>query len=110
MFRRRIAENNVLRAFAIIVLQFCVTIIGGVIIMSCGAGVMDSMFEAFSASGTVGVSLSLTASMNLAGKITTMLLMYFGRVGILTVSYAIMSRLTESKKEFKNAEANVMVG
>ncbi len=110
LFRRKIAENNVLRAFAIIVLQFCVTVIGGMIIMSCGEGVLNSMFEAFSASGTVGVSLSLTTSMNLAGKITAMFLMYFGRVGILTVSYAIMSRLTESQKEFKNAEANVMVG
>jgi trk system potassium uptake protein TrkH len=68
------------------------------------------MFEAFSASGTVGVSLSLTGSLNLSGKIAVMLMMYFGRVGILTVSYAVMARLSESKKEFKNAEANVMVG
>lgn len=108
--RRRISDNNVLRAFAIVVLQFAITIIGGIIIMSGGAGTMDSMFEAFSASGTVGVTLSLTTTLNLAGKIAVIFMMYFGRVGILTVSYAIMARLSESNKEFKNAEANVMVG
>lgn len=110
VFRRRISDNNVLRALAIVILQFAVTIIGGIVIMSGGAGAMDAMFEAFSASGTVGVSLSLTGTLNLAGKIAVIFMMYFGRVGILTVSYAVMARLSESKKEFKNAEANVMVG
>ncbi len=110
MFRRKISDNNVLRALAIVVLQFAVTIIGAVIIMSGGAGTMDAMFEAFSATGTVGVTLSLTGSLNLAGKIAVIFMMYFGRVGILTVSYAVMARLSESKKEFNNAEASVMVG
>lgn len=110
VFRRKISDNNVLRALAIVILQFVITIIGGLIIMSGGVGAMDSMFEAFSASGTVGVTLSLTGALNLAGRIAVIFMMYFGRVGILTVSYAVMARLSESKKEFKNAEANVMVG
>lgn len=110
IFRRRISDNNVLRALAIVVLQLAVTVIGAIVIIGGGAAVMPAMFEAFSASGTVGVSLSLTGSLNLSGKIAVMLMMYFGRVGILTVSYAVMARLSESKKEFKNAEANVMVG
>ncbi len=110
VFKRKISDNNVRRALTVVVLQFAVTIIGAIIIIGGGAGVMDAMFEAFSASGTVGVTLSLTGNLNLWGKLTIILLMYFGRVGILTVSFAVMSKLSESNKEYKKAETNVMVG
>lgn len=110
IFRRRVSDNNVLRSLAIVVLQFAVTMLGVIIFILGGAGTMDAMFEAFSASGTVGVTLSLTGQLNTFGKITDILLMYFGRVGILTVSFAVMSRLSDSNKEYKNAEANVFVG
>lgn len=110
IFKRKISDNNVRRALAVVVLQFAVTMLGAIVIIGGGAGVMDAMFEAFSASGTVGVTLSLTGSLNLWGKLTIIILMYFGRVGILTVSFAVMSKLSESKKEYRKAEANVMVG
>lgn len=110
IFRRKISDDNVRRALAVVVIQFIVTMIGALVIIGGGAGVMDAMFEAFSASGTVGVTLSLTGSLNIWGRLTIILLMYFGRVGILTVSFAVMSRLSESKKEYKKAETNIMVG
>ena len=110
IFGRRISRDTILRAFSVIVLHFCVTVIGGLIILTCGCGIMQAMFEAFSASGTVGLTLSLTGSMNEAGKITAMLLMYFGRVGILTVSYAVLARLSQAKPEFRNAEAKLLIG
>ena len=110
VFRRKISDDNVRRALAVVVIQFAVTIIGAIVIIGSGAGVMDAMFETFSASGTVGVTLSLTANLNFLGKIVDIILMYFGRVGILTVSFAVMSKLSESKMEYKKAETNFMVG
>ncbi len=110
IFKRRVAPNAVLRAYGIIALQFAVTVIGGIIISTCGASMMSSMFEAFSASATVGVTLSLTGSMNIAGKLCVILMMYFGRVGILTVSYAIMSKMSDSEPAYSCADARIPIG
>lgn len=110
IFRRRVAPDTVQRAFGIIALQFAVTVFGGVIISTCGASLMSAMFEAFSASATVGVSLSLTGALNTAGKLCVILLMYFGRVGILTVSYAVMSKMSETAPSHHCADARIPIG
>ncbi len=110
VMKRRLSHKNVLRAFAIVMLQLFVTLVGAVIIMSSGGSLMNSMFEAFSASGTVGLTLNLTTSLNVVSKVAVILLMYFGRVGILTVSCAVMAKLSESEGEYTRAEANMLVG
>ncbi len=51
------------------------------------------VFEAFSAFGTVGLSMGITADLTIGGKIIIILLMYLGRVGPLTLIFA----LTQSK-------------
>lgn len=110
VFRRRVAPNNVLRAYALIALQFAVTVLGGLLISTCGCSIMSAMFESFSASATVGLSLSLTGSLNFLGKITAIILMYFGRVGILTVSYAVMAKMSDSEPVFEYADARMIIG
>jgi trk system potassium uptake protein TrkH len=47
------------------------------------------LFETVSAMGTVGLSLSLTPTLTAFSKIILMLLMYTGRVGILTLALAL---------------------
>ena len=50
------------------------------------------LFEAFSAIGTVGLSMGLTGSLSEIGKAIIILLMFAGRVGILTFGIALASR------------------
>lgn len=50
------------------------------------------LFETVSALGTVGLSMSLTPTLGFASKIILMLLMYAGRVGILTIALAFAER------------------
>ena len=52
------------------------------------------LFETVSAMGTVGLSLSLTPTLSVASKLIIIVLMYAGRVGILTLALA----LGESRK------------
>ncbi len=47
------------------------------------------LFECFSALGTVGLSLNLTPSLSVASKLILIVLMYAGRVGILTLALAL---------------------
>lgn len=50
---------------------------------------VDIMFEAASAIGTVGLSLGITGSLSVLGKVIIILMMYIGRVGPLTFGIAL---------------------
>ena len=49
------------------------------------------LFETASAIGTVGLTLGITPSLSLFSRVVLMGLMYFGRVGGLTLIYAAFS-------------------
>lgn len=66
------------------------------------------VFECFSAMGTVGLSLSATPHLSIASKIIVMLLMYAGRVGILTLALALGEKRTLS--EVRKPVDRVMIG
>ena len=57
-----------------------------------GADFQALLFEAISAIGTVGLSMGVTGSLSEAGKIIIILLMFAGRVGILTFGIALASK------------------
>ena len=57
----------------------------------------DVVFEAFSASGTVGITAGITRDLNTVSRILMIMLMYLGRVGSLSFALAFM----ESKKKPK---------
>ena len=52
-------------------------------------GFMEILFETVSALGTVGFSLGITPQLSVAGKWLIMVLMLIGRVGVLTIAYAL---------------------
>jgi trk system potassium uptake protein TrkH len=55
---------------------------------------LQLMFEAASALGTVGLSMGITASLSVWGKIILTALMFLGRVGPLTLSLALFQSQT----------------
>jgi len=56
-----------------------------------GLPVLASLFETASAVGTVGLSLGLTPGLCMASRLILILLMFFGRVGGLTLIFAALS-------------------
>ncbi len=66
------------------------------------------LFETFSAFGTVGLSIGATAKLNMLGKWIIILLMFAGRVGLLTVAFAIAGRTRRHAAQY--AEENIMIG
>lgn len=71
-------------------------------------GIMDLIFEEVSAFGTVGLSTGITSALSPMGKTIIMLSMFVGRVGTLTVAYAIGGRTL--KTHIKYPEGHTMVG
>lgn len=67
------------------------------------------VFEVVSAFGTVGLTMGLTPSLTLIGKLIIISLMFIGRVGIMTV---VFSLLTKNRQEspIKYPEESVMIG
>lgn len=59
-----------------------------------------ALFEAVSAFGTVGLSTGVTASVSTASKLLLSCMMFFGRVGPLTLSYAFVTRARSRRFHF----------
>lgn len=72
-------------------------------------GFMDIIYEVFSAYGTVGVTLGITPNLSIVGKLIIMLLMFVGRVGPITISYAVLKK-SNAQKKFNYPECDILVG
>ncbi len=90
MGKRRLQPELVTQALAIFAAYLFMILFGTFVICAVEkAGFMPVLFETVSALGTVGLSLSLTPTLGAVSKIILMLLMYAGRVGILTLALAL---------------------
>ena len=65
------------------------------------------MFEAASAFNTVGLSMGVTGGLSTAGRWTTVLLMFVGRVGPLTFAAALARRLRRAPFRYAYEEVGV---
>lgn len=111
IFKRRISSASFMRAVTIVSIQLCLVFIGTMVVAeSMGCSVMTALFEAASASGTVGISLGITPELNIISKLVIMTLMFLGRVGILTVTYGVMVNLSESYSTISYPDANMLIG
>ena len=79
-------------AATILMLYIVLFLMGGLVISWIeNLPVLTCLFEAASAIGTVGLTLGITPSLGIASRIILMLLMFFGRVGGLTLIFAAAS-------------------
>ena len=91
-FSRRIPDNAVKNAATILMMYLTLFLGGGMVISYIEkVPLMSTLFETSSAIGTVGLSLGLTPSLGMVSKAILILLMFFGRVGGLTLIFAALS-------------------
>jgi len=90
-FKRRISDEAVRNAGAVLFMYLVLFLISGFAISRHeGLPLLTCLFETGSAIGTVGLSLGITAKLSLMSRIILMMLMFFGRVGGLTLIYAAL--------------------
>ena len=90
---RRIPTETVRHALAIFVMYLFLFFGASIAIGYLDrAPMIDAMVEVSSALGTVGLSIGLTEKLSPLSQIMLMFLMYFGRVGALTMIYALHKR------------------
>ena len=101
LFRRRMTGEVVKSASAILVLYFILFSSCGITICLVeGIDISKSLFEAASAVGTVGLSLGITPSLGAISKCFLMVLMFFGRVGGLTLIYATAGKVVGDASKY----------
>jgi potassium uptake TrkH family protein len=71
-------------------------------------GILNLAFEEVSAFATVGLSRGITADLSTGGRIIIMISMFVGRVGLLTLGYALSKRLISS--DYKYPKAKIIIG
>lgn len=92
LFGRRVEMEVVKNAAAILLMYVTLFFTGGLIIsITEDLPMLTALFEAASAIGTVGLSLGVTPELGELSRGILILLMFFGRVGGLTLVFAALS-------------------
>jgi len=109
VFGRQISIETHRKAFAVIALSFFTIGLGVflVTVFNPELDLIDVAFEIFSAYSTVGLSLGITAQLTTASKLVVAGVMFFGRVGTLTILVAISRKIKE--RRYKYPEENVYI-
>lgn len=110
VFHRHISRDIIVRATTILAINLMV-LFTGIFFLTIVEDKLfiDLSYEAVSALATVGLTLGITTTLSLIGKLIIILLMFVGRIGIMTF---IMSFIKENAKDdiLEYAEGHVIVG
>jgi trk system potassium uptake protein TrkH len=91
---RRIEESVIRNAVCICMMYLSLFLMAGCVISRIeGLPLLTCLFESASAVGTVGLTLGITPSLSIASKLILILLMFLGRVGGLTMVYAVIPQI-----------------
>ena len=110
VFKRTIPNAQVLDAMTIAFLMIALAVFGGVFISATSPiGFTDALYEAVSALATVGLTAGVTGSLSIPAQILIIIYMYFGRVGVLTISLGFLMG-DKAEQRFRYAETSLLIG
>ena len=91
-------------------IMFMLAVFGGIFISATSPITFtDAMFEACSALGTVGLTAGATGLLSVPAQILIILYMYFGRVGVLTISLGFLMG-NRAEERYQYAATNLLIG
>ncbi|MBN7816975.1 TrkH family potassium uptake protein [Algoriphagus pacificus] len=109
VFRREIADISVKRAFATISLSLIIIGLGIMLIsiFDSRMNLKDIAFECFSAYSTVGLSLGITASLSEPSKLVLVVIMFVGRVSMLSIVIAVFNKVKHKNYRYPTEEITI---
>lgn len=110
VFKRTIASGHVMNAMTIVSLLIGLAVFGSIFICATSpVSFTDALYESVSALATVGLTASVTTKLSLAAQLLMIVFMYFGRVGVLTISLGFLMG-SEAEERFRYAQTDVLIG
>lgn len=110
IYRHTISSELMYKAFSIFLFSLSVVFLGTFIltITDPDTSFIKLAFEEVSAFATVGLSTGITAGLSTGGKIVIILTMFVGRLGVLTLAFALSKKVISTN--YKYPDAFVMIG
>lgn len=109
-FGRTIVSRSIMNAVTMMIVGGTLSLTGACVISYVESAPFGAcLFEAVSAFATVGLSMGLTPTLSAVSRLILILLMYLGRVGVLTLGVAVLMRHREPPK-MQYPDGDVMVG
>lgn len=107
---RSIPHSAVKNAMLLLAIWFILVMCASVYVsFSTSAELIDSLFEVSSAYGTAGLSVGVTAESDVFVRILLIIYMFFGRVGVTTISFMLITR-SRTKDKIRYPEARIIIG
>ncbi|PID22482.1 Ktr system potassium uptake protein D [Sporosarcina sp. P3] len=110
IFKRQIKLIDVFRSYAVILVA-CFMVLAALLLLLLtepGIPVIPLLFEITSAFGTCGMSLGITGDLSVFGKLIIMVLMFIGRVGLISFIYTIGGK--SNKTPYHYPKERVIIG
>ena len=110
VFKRTIPQGQVLDAMTIAFIMIVLSMLGGIFISATSpVGFTDALYESVSALATVGLTAGATGKLSVPAQILMIVYMYFGRVGVLTISMGFLAG-DRAEERFRYAQTNLLIG
>jgi trk system potassium uptake protein TrkH len=110
VFKRTIPHDKIMDAATIVALVVGLAVIGAVFITATSPiSFTDSLYETSSALATVGLTAGVTPGLSIPAQFMIIIFMYFGRVGILTISLGFLTG-NKAEDRFRYADTNLLIG
>ena len=109
VFRRQLSVDSIRRSNATLVMYLMILFLGVFVlsVLEPHASLLALVFECTSALSTVGSSLGLTPALGEAGKLFVSLLMFIGRVGVITIVLGFVPPQKHTK--YKYPDDNLII-
>ena len=109
-FGRTIAQKSVTDALSVLVTGLFLVICSSFLVSWADRLPFETtLYECVSGFATVGLSLGVTPALSVFSKLVLVLLMFTGRVGVMTIGAAALFR-SSGEGRIKEPEGRVMVG
>ena len=110
VFKRTIPEKQAMDAMTIAFIMIGLAVFGAVFICATNpVGFTDALYETVSALATVGLTAGVTPTLGKVSQIMIIVFMYFGRVGVLTLSLGFLMG-NRAEDRFRYANTNLLIG
>jgi len=109
IYNRSIAFNYVDRSYTIVLFTLSL-IFAGIVVISISDPqftLQEIVYEAVSAIGTVGLTLGITPHLSLIGKLTLILLMFVGRITVLTLALSVARKTMYTNYSLARTNINI---
>lgn len=111
VFKHSVPSEQVLDAMTIVTIVVGLSVFGGLFVSATSPGIefTDGLYESVSALATVGLTTGVTTSLSVPAQILMIIYMYFGRVGILTLSIGFLTG-NQAQERYRYANTSLLIG